>query len=224
MGEFDPVSAQEIRLRGIVAARLPGEEAHYNVRPEWLRNPRTGYRLELDIFYPSLNLAFEYNGWQHNTVDVSRGVDKHQVTAQMGRDRTKYAKCAARGIHVYIVTARDLGNPKLAELIDGWIAYAKSGVPAHLANTGPLLQAAGRKVQPFVPSPKAPMTHRQRRQAQNPARVGAVAHELTPYEAENLERYRGSLSNKAKRSEAQHKRELAKRLERTGSRGSPTRA
>ena len=33
-----------------------------NVRPSWLLNKKTGYRLELDGYCPKLKLAFEYDG------------------------------------------------------------------------------------------------------------------------------------------------------------------
>ena len=37
----------------------------YNYRPDWLKNPLTGKNLELDIYYPELKLAVEFNGMQH---------------------------------------------------------------------------------------------------------------------------------------------------------------
>ena len=36
-----------------------------NVRPSWLLNKETGYRLELDGYCPKLKLAFKYDGIQH---------------------------------------------------------------------------------------------------------------------------------------------------------------
>ena len=44
---------------------LIDEKVFYNYRPEWLKNPLTGYNLELDIYYPNLKLAIEINGLHH---------------------------------------------------------------------------------------------------------------------------------------------------------------
>lgn len=35
------------------------------IRPEWLRNPRTKHKFEIDIYFPDFKLAVEYNGAQH---------------------------------------------------------------------------------------------------------------------------------------------------------------
>ena len=37
-----------------------------NVRPSWLINHQTGFLLELDSVCDTLNLAFEFDGIQHN--------------------------------------------------------------------------------------------------------------------------------------------------------------
>ena len=37
----------------------------FSVRPNWLKNPETGYNLEIDCYNDELKLALEYNGEQH---------------------------------------------------------------------------------------------------------------------------------------------------------------
>ena len=37
-----------------------------SIRPEWLINPKTGRRLELDLYNKSLRLSFECDGIQHS--------------------------------------------------------------------------------------------------------------------------------------------------------------
>jgi hypothetical protein len=44
---------------------LPNEEVIYNWRPDFLKNEETGRNLELDIYYPKLNIAIEVNGIHH---------------------------------------------------------------------------------------------------------------------------------------------------------------
>ena len=90
-------SAQEMRLRSLVCKAIPDETPVFNARPPWLLNT-TGHRLELDIWFPKLGLAFEYNGWQHNT--VQKDVTLEQVKQQRARDRLKYRLCFDRGIHL----------------------------------------------------------------------------------------------------------------------------
>ena len=41
------------------------QEKSITIRPEWLKNPKTGYNLEIDIYFPKLKLAVEYQGRQH---------------------------------------------------------------------------------------------------------------------------------------------------------------
>lgn len=64
----------------------PDERVLYNYRPDWLKNT-TGFNLELDIFYPDLNLAIEANGIYHK---ISK--------AQKIRDHRKKEFCQARGV------------------------------------------------------------------------------------------------------------------------------
>jgi hypothetical protein len=46
-------------IEGIYGAPFP------SIRPDFLKSPRTGKNLELDMYNKDLKLAFEYNGVQH---------------------------------------------------------------------------------------------------------------------------------------------------------------
>jgi len=40
-------------------------EGPMSLRPDWLKNPKTGRNLEIDIYFPKHKIAVEYNGKQH---------------------------------------------------------------------------------------------------------------------------------------------------------------
>lgn len=65
----------------------PDLYVEYNVRPDWLKNPSTGKNLELDIFYPTIGLAIEVNGFLHYKSDYQRD-----------KDTIKKVECKRRGI------------------------------------------------------------------------------------------------------------------------------
>ncbi len=61
------------------------------VRPDWLINPATGQRLELDGYNAGLKIAFEYQG------------PHHRQTAVRARDMLKEALCAVQGVRLIAV-------------------------------------------------------------------------------------------------------------------------
>jgi hypothetical protein len=85
----------EETIRALFKRKWPNDRAYYNYRPEWLINPRTGRRLELDIYYPSQNLAIEIQGPHHG------------LMYQEYKDQIKKEKCAARGITLETIPTRN---------------------------------------------------------------------------------------------------------------------
>lgn len=88
----------------------PNESYIDRIRPDWLKNPRTGYPLELDRFYPNLNLAFEYNGPQHYKPSFSEQhieAEVKQVQQQKIRDQIKLDLCCQRGIRLVVFKYTD---------------------------------------------------------------------------------------------------------------------
>lgn len=117
------LSEGERRLREIAAAALPKETVEYNVRPDWLLG-RKGRPLELDIWFPGLRLALEYQGWQHW---LAKGdVSMTAARVQRSRDFAKARRCHQAGVHLYGITWDALGLP-LAERIRSWAAVIRSG-------------------------------------------------------------------------------------------------
>lgn len=63
-------------------------------RPDWLKNPLTNRKLELDGFNPSINIAFKYNGPHHyKNIWYSSDLEKQQLC-----DKIKKEKCKEKNI------------------------------------------------------------------------------------------------------------------------------
>lgn len=74
-----------------------------NVRPDWLVNPLTGRRLELDCYNEQLSIAVEYNGYQHYVFPNRFHKSKEEFDRQQARDKLKQEMCKQRGIKLVIV-------------------------------------------------------------------------------------------------------------------------
>ena len=73
-------------VKKLLRDNWPTEKVLYNYRPDWLKNPKTGHNLELDIYYPDRNLAIEIQGIHHET------------TYQKYKDSIKAQVCKEKGI------------------------------------------------------------------------------------------------------------------------------
>ena len=76
--------------------------------PEWIRlenhRPSWLFGMELDFYFPGLNLAVEFNGDQHHHYTDRFGSPR----AQMTRDKRKKQICKERGIAMLSLQASDL--------------------------------------------------------------------------------------------------------------------
>lgn len=99
------------------------------VRPEWLINPRSGMRLELDGYNDELNIAFEYNGEQHyREVDFFRMVGKHKTLRERKRvDKAKRKICEQRGITLIVIPYTE--NKNLEQFILLKLRKSKIEIP-----------------------------------------------------------------------------------------------
>lgn len=73
-----------------------------SARPEWLINPETGRRLQLDCYNDKIKIAIEYNGEQHYKWPNFTGQTYEQFINQVRRDMLKAELCERNG--VYLIT------------------------------------------------------------------------------------------------------------------------
>lgn len=86
------VSKFESLSREYLEFYYKNEDVIYNYRPDWLKNPKTGYNLEIDIFYPKLKFGLEVNGATHS------------FEYQQYKDNVKKEICSSMGINLISIT------------------------------------------------------------------------------------------------------------------------
>lgn len=102
-----PVSRFQTETKERLMILLNGYEFVENYRPDWLINPETGRRLEIDIWLPDVKIGIEVQGAQHTR--FIPGFHKHtdDFEKQKARDDYKRAICQQRGVHLYEVFTLD---------------------------------------------------------------------------------------------------------------------
>lgn len=83
------------------------------VRPEWLTNPATGHRLELDCYCEELGLAVEYDGIQHSVFVPHFHGTEDKFDAQVQRDRHKERLCQEHRVSLVRVPYTHHGEDRL---------------------------------------------------------------------------------------------------------------
>ena len=107
----------ENQVREIFESRL--QRKFNNVRPDFLINPYTNRRLELDGYCPELQLAFEFDGSIHWTKRSNENVDDFKY--RMFRDRIKDSLCYKNGVHLIRLSNKVKNLHKLVnQEIDIW--------------------------------------------------------------------------------------------------------
>lgn len=82
--------------REILAEVLDGFSHQENVSPPWLVNPETGRRLQLDLFYPDLQLAVHFVGAQ--PAARRRRVSDQEKMAEAAREAARRSLCRQHGV------------------------------------------------------------------------------------------------------------------------------
>jgi hypothetical protein len=82
---------------------LGGYKMTENYRPEWLINPITGRRLEIDLYVEVINVGIEVQGEQHYRFIPGFHKDQADFEYQKQRDEIKRAICKEKGVTLYEV-------------------------------------------------------------------------------------------------------------------------
>ena len=85
-----------------LACIFPGK-LFVKIRPDWLRNDRTGRLLELDLYNHELRLALEHSGPSHYVYPNSLHKTREEFDAQVFRDKLKQKLCAEAGVLIIVV-------------------------------------------------------------------------------------------------------------------------
>jgi len=105
----------EALMRSFLSIITDTRECEDGARPEFLVNPASGERMELDRYYPVHKVAFEFNGRQHYA--PTGRFSRRDVAAQRKRDRLKRRICEERGVKLIVVHAEDLSFSRMLELV-----------------------------------------------------------------------------------------------------------
>ncbi len=107
----------EAVMREYLSLLVDSVESIDGGKPSLLRNPRTGQLLELDRFYPTHQVGFEFNGPQHYR--ATKKYSTKQVVRQQERDYLKIGLCVVHGISLVIVQPEDLTLNKMRQKVEG---------------------------------------------------------------------------------------------------------
>lgn len=91
-------------------------------RPEWLINPTTGRRLELDLFNEEIGIAFEYDGAQHHHYVPHYHASRDHFEYRQLLDKLKDRICKARGV-VLVRIPHTVTEVDMSAYIRGALGY-----------------------------------------------------------------------------------------------------
>ena len=103
--------SQEYRIKKILQNFFGLE--FKKVRPSFLKNPRTGRNLELDMYNNDLSIAVEVNGQQHCEYLPHFHKCFADFENQKYRDHLKYVKCKEHNVKLIIIYYYEISEQML---------------------------------------------------------------------------------------------------------------
>ena len=101
------------------------------IRPDWLRNPQTNCKLELDGYNEELKIAFEYNGIQHyEPVKLFGGEENFLKIKQ--RDDAKRILCKEKGVQLIEIDGRQYKNMSLPKMENKLRKHIRNRLKIHV--------------------------------------------------------------------------------------------
>jgi|SRR6185437_15717801 len=95
------ISKMHQQVAEYLQKRFPDHKFAMNCYESWNINPKTGARLELDLYSEELKLACEINGRQHyEYIPKFHPNGEKDFKAQQYRDKAKRKNCKDRGIQL----------------------------------------------------------------------------------------------------------------------------
>lgn len=94
-----------------------GKNSFKKIRPEFLRNPKTGLKLEIDAYSEELNLAIEINGGQHYDYSDFFHRTIKRFKDLKARDRWKYKQIKNKEINLIVLDIRFKNLNKIKGLL-----------------------------------------------------------------------------------------------------------
>jgi len=84
-----------------------------NYRPNWLRNPKTGRNLEIDLYLPKFKIGIEYQGAQHfkHVYNMDRNIDYTRY-----KDTLKIELAKKRKVNIVEIFEQDLNHKPFGEI------------------------------------------------------------------------------------------------------------
>lgn len=83
----------------IAAQKIYGRN-FFTIRPDWLKNPKTGRNLEIDLYNDELGIGIEYDGYQHTVYPNKFHKSEQEFLDQVERDNFKDDVCRKYGIYL----------------------------------------------------------------------------------------------------------------------------